>query len=224
MQRSNKSSKEKIYRNNGNAPVLQQVKGENLRILDVGCGAGDNAKVLRSMGHSVDGITLSVEESILCKEIMDNVYIHNLEEGLPEDVTAEYDIVICSHVLEHIAYPDSLLKDIAQRLKKDGKLIVALPNLMHYKSRIQLMAGNFHYLDSGIWDNTHLRWYTYRSGSELLSKHGFKVVFEDVDGEIPFLTVTKVLPLKLRKSAFNFLKLISPGLFGGQLIYVAQMR
>jgi len=77
-------------------------------------------------------------------------------------------------------------------LKDSGKIIIALPNLMHYKSRIQLMLGNFNYDESGIWDYTHVKWYTFHSGRKLLEDNGFTVEKSFVDGDVPFLTLFRM--------------------------------
>jgi hypothetical protein len=62
-------------------------------------------------------------------------------------------------VLEHIVYPDKLLKDIYQ-VQPGGFLVVALPECYALNSRLKPMAGNFT-TNGGIWDNTHVKWYTF---------------------------------------------------------------
>src|SRR5688500_7292562 len=163
IQETASRTEQKVYTNKGNTAVLSQIKGKDLVILDVGCGGGDNSRALVHDGHTTDGITLSESEAAICKTFMRNVFIHNLETGLPDLQPASYDLVLCSHVLEHIGYPQRLLDDIRQVLKKEGTLIVALPNVMHYQSRFKLLSGKFDYEELGIWDNTHLRWYTFAS-------------------------------------------------------------
>ena len=125
---------------------------------------------------------------------------------------------------EHIVYPQAALQDMRKLLKDSGKIIVALPNLMHYKSRIQLMLGNFNYDESGIWDYTHVKWYTFKSGRKLLEDNGYSVERSFVDGDVPFLTLLKILPKSIRKMIFKLLTGISKGMFGGQMIYLARLN
>ena len=140
----------------------------------MGCGCGSLGKILNASGHSVDGITSLNEEYNLGSKFPNKVYLFNLELGLPEHILhSQYDYVICSHVHEHIVYPDKLLRDIYYVLKPGGFLVVALPNIMHYKSRVKLIIGNFVYEDAGIWDNTHVKWYTFNSAKKLLTDYGF---------------------------------------------------
>ena len=82
--------------------------------MDVGCGAGNNARILKELGKIVDGITFSDEEVKLASKYCRTVFKHNLETGLPEETDSSYDVVLCSHMLEHIAYPEKLLSDIRE--------------------------------------------------------------------------------------------------------------
>lgn len=220
----NWSTEQKIYQNDGNKEVLQSVPPNCKYVLDIGCGSGSNGQILVKFGHVVDGITLSEAEAIQAKEYYRDVQIFNLESGLPELLkNRNYDCVICSHVIEHIAYPEKLLQDINITLSSEGVLIVALPNLLHYKSRLKLLLGQFNYEESGVWDYTHLRWYTFKTGRQLLEKNKFQVLKAWVDGELPFGRLTKrVLSEKTRIYIYKLLTKLSKGLFGGQLLYIAK--
>jgi methionine biosynthesis protein MetW len=219
-----RNSTEKVYHyKKGNPYVIGLVPKEAKYILDIGCGAGDNADILKDMGYTVDGITISEDERVAAQRIMRNVFVHNVEQGIPKGITGKYDVIILSHVLEHICYPQTLLKEIHRILNPGGFLIIALPNLMHFRSRWQLIKGNFEYQEYGIWDYTHFRWYTFRSGKKLLEQAGYKVERADVSGEIPFEPrLRHLLPEGARKGMYKLLKKLSPGLFGFQLLYVAR--
>jgi len=213
---------DKSYGNEGNEDVLQFLTIPG-KVLDVGCGAGDNARILKPLGFRVDGITISEKELREANAFLQNGYLFNLENGLPEAAkNGAYDYVICSHVLEHICYPEQLLKDIQSCIKPGGKIIVALPNLLHYSSRWKLMRGEFNYQSAGLWDNTHFKWYSFKTGKALLENNGFKVVYSSVTGQLPGNSLfSKFLSKKMAQKLYNRLKKLSPGLFGYQLVYVA---
>jgi 2-polyprenyl-3-methyl-5-hydroxy-6-metoxy-1,4-benzoquinol methylase len=218
-----KKSNEKVYGNDGNADVLSLVPPEAQYILDIGCGNGAIAKKLYATGCVVDGITISEQEKDQARHFMRQVFVQNVEIGLPMEGLDLYDTVICSHVLEHICYPQKLLQDIKRVLKKNGSLIVALPNLMHYKSRIQLMKGNFNYAETGIWDYTHFRWYTFQTARQLLEQNHFSIELATVTGDLPFNSLfKKILPHRISKAIFGLLIKISKGFFGYQLLFVAK--
>jgi len=219
-----KVSSDKVYSNKGNVDVLALVTPGGKKILDLGCGAGDNAKALLERGNTVDGITLSEEEAAIVRKFARNVFVYNLENGLPDAVTEAYDVVILSHVLEHICYPGKLLRDIKKVIHSESRIIIALPNIMHYKSRIQLMLGNFDYRDAGVWDYTHFRWYTFKTAQQLMRENGFEIVYADVAGELPFGRITKkIFSPKIQKMLFGMLKSVSKGMFGSQIMMVAKL-
>ena len=55
-----------------------------------------------------------------------------LMEGVPDN---SFDSVYCSHVLEHIAEPETALKNWLRILNPGGYLIVTVPSMMHYEKR-----------------------------------------------------------------------------------------
>lgn len=222
-----KSSKYKKYSNDGNRFVFDMIfecsrDGRSLRVLDVGCGSGDSARILQGEEHVVDGITISPEEAEHASRFSKRVFVHDLEYGLPIEVKDGcYDLVVCSHVLEHICFPERMLEDIKSALKPEGRLLVVLPNLMHYRSRISLMMGRFSYEEYGLMDYTHFRWYTYQSAKLLLENHGYSVLERHASIPLPFGRLMNRLPDKVQAFFKKALFSVSPGLFGGELVYKA---
>lgn len=210
------------YPGESSPSVLARVPAGAARILDVGCGSGGNARLLSAQGVTVDGVTLSAQEAAQAAAYCAEVYVHDLEKGLPDLPPGRlYDAVICSHVLEHIAYPDEMLAGIAAHLKPAGVLIVALPNLLLWKSRLRLLAGRFEYTQTGLMDYTHIRWYSFASARRLLERHGFTVVEAVADGGLPLGPLRRLAPrlfAPLDRAACR----AAPGLLGYEMIYVAR--
>ena len=106
-----KESKEKVYSNAGNVHVMNLIPSNAMYILDIGCGDGSTAKLFTKRPCIIDGITISEAEKLEAEKIMRHVYIYNVESGLPFTGKDLYDVVICSHVLEHICYPQQLMNE-----------------------------------------------------------------------------------------------------------------
>jgi SAM-dependent methyltransferase len=51
------------------------------------------------------------------------------------------DVVICTEVLEHLTIGTPLVKEIGRILKKNGKAIISVPNIVSFKSRIKVLFG-----------------------------------------------------------------------------------
>ena len=215
---------DRTYLGESSALVFGRVPAGAARILDLGCGRGGNARLLKARGQSVDGVTLSASEAEEAARHCANVYVHDLETGLPPMPPGQrYDAVICSHVLEHIAYPDRMLADIRARLAPSGVLIVALPNLMLWKSRLRLLLGKFEYTDSGLMDHTHIRWYSFASARRLLEGQGFTVVEASVEGGLPLGPLRNLLPKRLLLPLDRAACRAAPGLLGYEMLYVARV-
>lgn len=209
-----------FYKNASNPEVIKEVPDESKYILDIGCGAGDNARALIENGKIVDCITISEKEAEYVKGFCRNVFVYNLEYGLPV-LNQRYDVFLCSHVIEHLAYPEKLLKDILTLMDEKSVLIVALPNFLDYKTRLKILFGNFTYQESGNLDYTHLRFYTYKTGIKLLENNNFIIKKLRVQGFLPFNRFLKYLPALLKDFIVKSLLFVSKGLFGSQLIYIA---
>lgn len=205
-----------------NLALLSLLPSGARRVLDVGCGTGANARLLKDAGIGVYGITVSDMEARSASQFCERVFVHNVEDGLPRDLDGPFDAVLCSHVLEHLANPQPLLSDIKNVLNADplkqGCLLVALPNIAHWKQRIELLRGRFQYQEVGVLDSTHLRFYTFASGRQLLEATGFEVDTAVVEGHFPLPGIRKVAP-GLAKVIDDYSSRRLPGLLGWQMLY-----
>lgn len=211
---------DKVYSNRGNPLVLEQVPTNITRVLDLGCGAGDNARQLHARGIQVDAVTLSNKEAALAVRFCRNVFVHDLERGLPAAVTDSYPICICSHVLEHLRTPQRLLEQIRPLLApQTGKLIIALPNLLMWRYRLRLMFGRFEYEPTGVMDATHVRWFTYRSARELFRQTGYVVLRETGEGSFPLAALRRILPRSVPIMIDDAAVRLFPELFALQMVF-----
>jgi 2-polyprenyl-3-methyl-5-hydroxy-6-metoxy-1,4-benzoquinol methylase len=159
-----------IYQNDGNRLVLKMLSPEARRILDIGCGAGDNARILLTTrpGTKIVGITLSPEEAAIARTYLEEVHIADVEASDLSFITGYFDAIICSHVLEHLKDPAAVLGRIIPFLNDGGQVVVAVPNVLELRNRVQLLMGKFEYEDAGIMDRTHLRFFTWYAADKNL--------------------------------------------------------
>jgi 2-polyprenyl-3-methyl-5-hydroxy-6-metoxy-1,4-benzoquinol methylase len=214
----------KMYQNSGNLPLLKLLpmkKGG--RVLDCGCGAGDNARILRSLGWRVTGITVSPKELKIASASCEEIYLNDLDQGLPETVGNGYDIVLMAHVLEHLVEPTKFIEDVKRVLAPNGMIAVALPNVLTYPNRIRMLVGKFEYTSGGIMDETHLHFYTFASGADLLRSTGYRIVVAKADGGFPLWKLRNILPASFVNRLNTWVCRKWPGLFGFQSLYLAEV-
>jgi SAM-dependent methyltransferase len=215
---------EEVYRNTGNVELIDLAKTgmHTGRALDCGCGAGDNARLLQAAGWQVTGITISPKEREAASEYCSAVHIADLENGIPAGAGNNFDLIVLSHVLEHLVHPDRVLRDAGRLLAPNGMIAVALPNIAFFKTRWHLLRGKFDYADSGIMDSTHVKFYTFKTGAELLRSNQFEVVTARVQAIFPMWHLQRLLPRSFMDRNSRLAGRLWPGLFGVQLLYVAR--
>jgi len=169
--------------------------GKNKRILDVGCATGYLARRLIESDNEVYGIEIDPEAAEEAKKYCKDVIVADVE-SLKELPYPErfFDVIICADILEHLKRPDQVLWMLKKYLKCDGLLIVSLPNVAYWRVRLNLLFGRFNYEEVGIMDKTHLRFFTIKTGKDLIQKCGFNIIKVDYCGWAMKYPLLKLFP------------------------------
>lgn len=146
------------------------------RVLDVGCGEGATAAVMREQGaHHITGIELDPEAAHRARGACDVVLEGPVEDRLT-DLEGPFDTILCLDVLEHLAEPRGVLRALRERAADGATLEVSVPNARHLSLAFDLVVrGTFGYADWGHRDRTHLRWFTRRDLVAELETQGWGV-------------------------------------------------
>jgi SAM-dependent methyltransferase len=153
------------------------LNGEGQRVLDVGCAGGYLAEILAGRGFAVTGVDAAGTPHTDSYEFVAG----DLEAGLPE-VDGVFDFILCADVLEHLRNPLEILRQCRQRLAPGGTLIASLPNSGHAYFRWNVLMGRFPRHDKGLFDRTHLQFFTWDGWANLLADAGFRVERLQVSG------------------------------------------
>ena len=97
------------------------------RLLEVGCATGYLLYHLKDKVGEVIGVDFDSEAAAFASKVCDCVtYGTGLEQsGLEE---GSFDVVCAYQTLEHVPDPIAFLKMLGRYLKKDGKLVIEVPN------------------------------------------------------------------------------------------------
>ncbi len=187
-------------------------------ILDLGCGTGRLGESLLDSSIEIDGITSNDVEAHRASRFYRNVWPYNLEDGLP-DAVGTYDVIFMSHILEHVAYPEKLMRGVSNVLNPNGIVLCAIPNMLFLYNRIKLLLGKIEYKEFGIMDYTHLRWYTRLTLEKLFKKHGFAPESSAVTGNTPLGPLRKIVPEKIVNSLDDAIVQAFPGILAWEFLY-----
>ena len=181
---------DRVYGGEVNVPLVDLLHGNCGRILDVGCGAGDNAALIKSRNSDCEvfGITHSATEATRAQAHMAKCWLADIEGDLPEDLGNQlFDVLVFSHVLEHLRRPDEILARFSRLLHRGGQVLIAVPNILSWRMRVQFLRGDFKYIPGGVLDDTHLRFFTYFTADRhLLSEcSDLELIEKAVTGNVP---------------------------------------
>lgn len=191
------------YYRNPRTEILPYVPEGVERLLDIGCGVGAfGSSVKAARKCEVWGIELVPHVAQLAESKLDRVFAGDVVQRVPELPDASFDVVTCLDVLEHLAWPDQLLRSLTRVLKPGGRVVASLPNIRYWPNLRELVQnGNFSYVDSGILDRTHLRFYTRNSIPELFAAAKYRVV--SIEGLFPYSARTLKIANLLGRGRFS---------------------
>ncbi len=142
-----------------------------LRILDYGCGVGTLSFYSSSFGHKVTGVDISPSAINAVENNLKNIQLKNITFFTLEKFISkknEFDLIICSEVIEHVEDDRALIKIFHSLLNEDGILFLTTPSKNAPLVKLGLTA-NF---DKKV---GHLRRYDKRIISKLFLEEGFKI-------------------------------------------------
>jgi SAM-dependent methyltransferase len=132
------------------------------KLLDLGCGRGDQLRAFASIGYDVVGCDNAESAKDFCAPF--SVEVLNILESQLELEDGSMDAVFSKPVIEHLREPEKLLQEAKRVLRKKGKIVIMCPSWVH------MGWGPFYQ------DHTHVTPFTKPSLRDILKLAGFKNV------------------------------------------------
>ncbi len=149
---------------------------KNSKVLELGCAKGSHgAYLIKEKSCEVYGIDVFDEVIKIAKSKGVNAIKHDLNKLLPYG-DGEFDVVLASHVLEHIYNLEQLVDECYRVLKKGGKIVAVIPNYNNWRNRYLTLFGSMHrYVTGGDMRtfSSHLQQLNYDRVMYLFSKSNF---------------------------------------------------
>jgi 2-polyprenyl-6-hydroxyphenyl methylase/3-demethylubiquinone-9 3-methyltransferase len=166
------------------------------RVLDIGCGNGYWAGEFLQRGCGVVGIDPSAEGIAIARRIYtkgrfeQTVATDDLLGRLGE---APFDLVISTEVVEHLYDPRAWARGAFRALRPGGRLICTTPYHGYLKNLVLAAANKWDSHLGPLWDGGHIKFWSRKTLSELLTEAGFKNIRFRGAGRLPFLWMSMVL-------------------------------
>jgi len=164
-----------INAHNSIAHILKNVR-PNSTVVEFGPASGYMTQYLKeSLGCKVTIVELDYTDGLEASKYADESLI-----GYPDGDIEMWqwinfhpvDHVIFSDVLEHLRDPWKVLARAAKITKDDGSIFISVPNVGHNSVIIDLINNKFTYRKTGLLDNTHLRFFTRESLTQMVVDAG----------------------------------------------------
>jgi 2-polyprenyl-3-methyl-5-hydroxy-6-metoxy-1,4-benzoquinol methylase len=144
-------------------------------VLEVGCAKGGFRSNLDPSAE-VWGIEPNANAAQLAKaagyKILVGIY-NTVANQCPDNY---FDLVVCNDVIEHMSDHEKFLEEIKLKLKPGGAIVGSVPNVRYVGNMFKLVfKRDWEYVDQGILDRTHLRFFTAKSLMRTFQSHGYEV-------------------------------------------------
>jgi hemophore-related protein len=145
------------------------------RVLELGCAEGVFAATVKERtGAEVWGIECDPQAAERARAVIDRVLVGYADEQIAELPDTYFDAIVCNDILEHLVNPDATLTRLRPKLKPEGVVVASIPNIRYLPALSKVVfRKDFPQDDCGVFDRTHLRFYTRKSIVRLFDTAGF---------------------------------------------------
>lgn len=193
--------------------IISCLERKYKNVLDVGCGDGSTLLELKKLqlADCVVGLDLICKEPRASFSHPDRFIVGNIENiELPYE-EGHFDLIICGDVIEHLIDPWNVLQVLYSFLSAGGNIVASFPNLCYRKIIKNLIfRDTFEYVESGILDRGHLRFFTITSAVKMMMETGFEIV--------------KVVPIFGKTKEKILSKVFPRRFFCGQFIVIGEKK
>jgi len=145
--------------------IAGQDENKTPSVLDIGCATGSLLAFLREKGWRVIGVEISPAAEYARNERRLDVRSLPLEEN--NFPSGSFDIVLASHLIEHLNNPRGFLNEVYRVLKDNGYFFITTPNISGFQAH--LFKDRWR---SAIFD--HLYLFSKRTLLKMMKDAGFK--------------------------------------------------
>lgn len=153
------------YYTSVNPELLASIPLTAKSVLEIGCGAGALGHVYKKSNPLATyvGVEYVKQAAEFASQVLNHVVCGDVEDPdliIPTVNNNPYDCIVYGDVLEHLRDPWICLSRHLDVLSIDGVVVACIPNVQHWSVLAHLLNGQWPTVDQGLFDRTHLRWFT----------------------------------------------------------------
>jgi 2-polyprenyl-3-methyl-5-hydroxy-6-metoxy-1,4-benzoquinol methylase len=158
--------------------LLRFMPEDAATVLEIGCANGNFGHRLKQRGaREVWGVEVVESAAERARNVLDRVLVGDIADLIDQLPAGYFDLVVCNDVLEHLVDPFGVLTRLKSKISPRGVLVSSIPNIRYYHTLYALVVHKkWEYEESGILDQTHLRFFTTRSIRTMYERLGYEVV------------------------------------------------
>lgn len=164
------------------------------RLFELGCGNGSVARVLHERGWAITGIDGSPEGIALANRAYPHLDLR--QASAYDDLAAAYGrfpVVVSLEVVEHLYSPRVFAARAFDLLLPGGALILSTPYHGYLKNLALAITGKMDAHFTALWDHGHIKFWSVRTLSQLLTEAGFTDLRFTRVGRVPALAKSMVV-------------------------------
>jgi len=182
-------------------PLLSLLDKETNRcILDLGCGNGYLVKHLLSLGFNSYGTDASEQGiAIGASTHPDRFFVQDLaSDNLPEQLQhLKFDTIIATEVIEHLYSPQAFADFCKRALPPGGEIILSTPYHGYVKNLMLSLFNKWDNHANPLWVGGHIKLWSRKTLSQLLTDAGFTVTDFKGCGRIPYFWKSMIIKARL---------------------------
>lgn len=148
--------------------VIPHLRSRSAKICEIGCGRGALLAALKRAGYAR---LFGVDPSRPCIDFVRGHCVIDAAVGSASSIPGDsmFDLIIATHVLEHILDLSAAMESIASRLTEEGLVYVEVPDLQRYSAFPASAPLDY------IAVYEHINHFTMMSLQGLFSRHGLRL-------------------------------------------------
>lgn len=204
--------------------------GDDKEVLDIGCGEGYFASEISNQNNRITGVDTLTNPQ--CFDAFKHYICTDLDKSTEQPISTlvkeqAFDRILLFDKLEHLRFGNFLLNDCKNLLKKDGLLLISIPNAANITVRFSLLMKSFCHRERGILDKTRLRFYTQATVKKFLEENGYEIVEHTMTTmpiELALGISSENYFMRISHKILSIITKIMPGLFGYQCLFAARVK